>query len=155
LRPSLKGPWTYRGLLTGSGKYSFTIHPGIAEFKGKSYLFLHNANLWLWDRIEQTQPPQPFLDLLLDLFAPLPRLHIGFDHDAILARNRIAKVVNPRHLDHRAAAPGLAGVIILFIATTIIAIEEGTDRLRRLVIHIDRNLDQFPDNFRHDYHFSQ
>jgi len=43
--PSLKGPWTYRGELTGSGKYSFTIHPGIAEFKGNSYLFLHNASL--------------------------------------------------------------------------------------------------------------
>jgi beta-xylosidase len=47
---SLKGPWTYRGLLTGSGKYSFTIHPGIADFKGKSYLFLHNANLAIGDQ---------------------------------------------------------------------------------------------------------
>jgi hypothetical protein len=27
--PSITGPWTYRGLLTGSGQYSFTIHPGI------------------------------------------------------------------------------------------------------------------------------
>lgn len=42
---SLRGPWTYRGLLTGSGKYSFTIHPGVAEFKGQTYLFLHNADL--------------------------------------------------------------------------------------------------------------
>lgn len=48
--PSLKGPWTYRGLLTGSGKYSFTIHPGIADFKGKSYLFLHNATLAIGDQ---------------------------------------------------------------------------------------------------------
>ncbi|WP_230480795.1 glycoside hydrolase family 43 protein [Sphingomonas sp. Leaf21] len=48
--PSPKGPWTYRGLLTGSGKYSFTIHPGIADFKGKSYLFLHNANLAIGDQ---------------------------------------------------------------------------------------------------------
>lgn len=47
---SLKGPWTYRGLLTGSGKYSFTIHPGIADFKGKSYLFLHNATLAIGDQ---------------------------------------------------------------------------------------------------------
>jgi beta-xylosidase len=47
--PSIKGPWTYRGELTGSGKYSFTIHPGIAEFKGKSYLFLHNAALEIGD----------------------------------------------------------------------------------------------------------
>lgn len=43
--PSIRGPWTYRGELTGSGKYSFTIHPGIAEFKGRWYLFLHNAAL--------------------------------------------------------------------------------------------------------------
>ena len=43
--PSLKGPWTYRGELTGSGKYSFTIHPGIAQFKGDWYIFLHNAAL--------------------------------------------------------------------------------------------------------------
>lgn len=43
--PSIKGPWTYRGELTGSGKYSFTIHPGIAQFNGNWYLFLHNASL--------------------------------------------------------------------------------------------------------------
>jgi arabinoxylan arabinofuranohydrolase len=43
--PSIKGPWTYRGELTGSGKNSFTIHPGIAQFKGNWYLFLHNATL--------------------------------------------------------------------------------------------------------------
>lgn len=43
--PSIKGPWTYRGELTGSGKYSFTIHPGIAQFKGDWYIFLHNASL--------------------------------------------------------------------------------------------------------------
>jgi hypothetical protein len=47
--PSLKGPWTYRGELTGSGKYSFTIHPGIARFKGAWYLFLHNAALTIGD----------------------------------------------------------------------------------------------------------
>ena len=43
--PSITGPWTYRGLLTGSGKYSFTIHPGIAEFKGDWYLFYHVGTL--------------------------------------------------------------------------------------------------------------
>lgn len=43
--PSIQGPWTYRGELTGSATNSFTIHPGIAEFKGQSYLFLHNASL--------------------------------------------------------------------------------------------------------------
>lgn len=42
---SLDGPWTYRGELTGSGEGSFTIHPGIAQFKGQWYLFLHNAAL--------------------------------------------------------------------------------------------------------------
>lgn len=41
--PSIRGPWTYRGELSGSGKNSFTIHPGIARFKGAWYLFLHNA----------------------------------------------------------------------------------------------------------------
>lgn len=46
---SIEGPWTYRGELTGSGKYSFTIHPGIVEFKGDWYLFLHNAALAIGD----------------------------------------------------------------------------------------------------------
>jgi arabinoxylan arabinofuranohydrolase len=44
-----RGPWKYRGELTGSGKYSFTIHPGIVDYKGQSYLFLHNANLAIGD----------------------------------------------------------------------------------------------------------
>jgi arabinoxylan arabinofuranohydrolase len=35
--------------LTGSGKYSFTIHPGIVRFKGNWYLFLHNAALAIGD----------------------------------------------------------------------------------------------------------
>ncbi|RYD67707.1 MAG: glycoside hydrolase [Sphingomonadales bacterium] len=48
--PSIKGPWTYRGELTDSGKYSFTIHPGIAQFKGNWYLFLHNAALTVGDQ---------------------------------------------------------------------------------------------------------
>ncbi|WP_369975780.1 glycoside hydrolase family 43 protein [Xanthomonas bundabergensis] len=47
--PAITGPWTYRGELTGSGKYSFTIHPGIVEFKGHWYLFLHNATLAIGD----------------------------------------------------------------------------------------------------------
>ncbi|WP_241491951.1 glycoside hydrolase family 43 protein [Sphingomonas endophytica] len=47
--PSLNGPWTYRGELTGSGKYSFTIHPGIVEYKKNWYLFLHNATLAIGD----------------------------------------------------------------------------------------------------------
>jgi arabinoxylan arabinofuranohydrolase len=48
--PAITGPWTPRGLLTGSGRYSFTIHPGIAEFKGRSYLFLHNADMAIGDQ---------------------------------------------------------------------------------------------------------
>lgn len=47
---SLAGPWTYRGLLTGSGKNSFTIHPGAAEFRGRWYIFLHNASLTIGDQ---------------------------------------------------------------------------------------------------------
>lgn len=47
--PSIKGPWTYRGELADSGKYSFTIHPGIAAFKGNWYIFLHNATLAIGD----------------------------------------------------------------------------------------------------------
>lgn len=48
--PSIKGPWTYRGELTGSAQNSFTIHPGIAKFKGRWYIFLHNAALNLGDQ---------------------------------------------------------------------------------------------------------
>lgn len=48
--PSIRGPWTYRGELTGSARNSFTIHPGIAKFRGIWYLFLHNAALRIGDR---------------------------------------------------------------------------------------------------------
>lgn len=48
--PSITGPWTYRGELTGAAANSFTIHPGIAEFKGNWYLFLHNAALTIGDQ---------------------------------------------------------------------------------------------------------
>jgi len=43
--PSIEGPWTWRGELTGSAANSFTIHPGIAEFKGEWYLFYHVGTL--------------------------------------------------------------------------------------------------------------
>jgi arabinoxylan arabinofuranohydrolase len=46
---SIKGPWTYRGELTGSGKNSFTIHAGITQFKKNWYIFLHNAALTIGD----------------------------------------------------------------------------------------------------------
>lgn len=45
--PSMAGPWTYRGILTGYAKNSYTIHPAVVEFKGRSYLFYHNADLTL------------------------------------------------------------------------------------------------------------
>jgi hypothetical protein len=46
----MTGPWTYRGFLTGPAKKSYTIHPGIIDdFKGRSYLFYHNATLTLPD----------------------------------------------------------------------------------------------------------
>jgi hypothetical protein len=48
--PAITGPWTYRGELTGPGRNSFTIHPGIAEFRGHTYLFLHNAALTIGTR---------------------------------------------------------------------------------------------------------
>lgn len=41
----ITGPWTYRGLVTGPAKNSFTIHPAIIEFKGQWYFFYHNAAL--------------------------------------------------------------------------------------------------------------
>lgn len=43
--PSMKGPWTPQGELAGMAENSFTIHPGIIEFKGEWYLFYHNAVL--------------------------------------------------------------------------------------------------------------
>ncbi|MDE6496716.1 MAG: family 43 glycosylhydrolase, partial [Duncaniella sp.] len=43
--PSMKGPWTPQGELTGVAQNSFTIHPGIIEFNGTWYLFYHNAVL--------------------------------------------------------------------------------------------------------------
>jgi len=45
--PSMEGPWTPQGELTDMAENSFTIHPGIAEFQGKWYLFYHNATLTL------------------------------------------------------------------------------------------------------------
>lgn len=48
--PHPLGPWTYRGELTGSGEGSFTIHPGIVEYRGRWYIFLHNAALTIGTR---------------------------------------------------------------------------------------------------------
>lgn len=43
--PSMEGPWTYQGELTGMAENSFTIHPGIVEYNNEWYLFYHNAVL--------------------------------------------------------------------------------------------------------------
>lgn len=42
---SPEGPWEYQGIITGSAPNSFTIHPGIIEYKGKDYFFYHNGVL--------------------------------------------------------------------------------------------------------------
>ncbi len=44
---SIQGPWDYKGPLTGMAEDSYTIHPGIVDFDGKSYLFYHNGTLSL------------------------------------------------------------------------------------------------------------
>jgi hypothetical protein len=38
------GPWKYGGVVM-KPQSAFTIHPGVAEFKGKTYLFYHDAGL--------------------------------------------------------------------------------------------------------------
>lgn len=43
--PSMQGPWTPQGQVTGSAPNSFTIHPGLISYKGKNYLFYHNGVL--------------------------------------------------------------------------------------------------------------
>lgn len=44
--PSATGPWTYRGRIMDSvGSYSFTNHPAVVDYKGKSYFFYHNGAL--------------------------------------------------------------------------------------------------------------
>lgn len=48
--PSIEGPWTFRGEITGSAENSFTIHPGIIEFKGDWYLFYHIGTLEVGDQ---------------------------------------------------------------------------------------------------------
>ena len=40
----ITGPWTYRGLVTGSAKVGFTIHPAVIEFKDQWYFFYHDGS---------------------------------------------------------------------------------------------------------------
>jgi len=41
------GPWKYRGIIMGNKEQggAFTNHPGVIDYKGKSYFFYHNARL--------------------------------------------------------------------------------------------------------------
>ncbi|AGA78912.1 glycoside hydrolase family 43 protein [Echinicola vietnamensis] len=39
------GPWQYQGVLMPTEGKSFTNHPGLVDFKGKTYLFYHNGAL--------------------------------------------------------------------------------------------------------------
>lgn len=43
----IRGPWQYRGILTSSAKYGFTIHPSVNEFKGAWYFFYHDGSYML------------------------------------------------------------------------------------------------------------
>jgi hypothetical protein len=42
--PTAEGPWTYGGVVMAP-QSAFTNHPGVVDFKGKTYLFYHNAAL--------------------------------------------------------------------------------------------------------------
>lgn len=42
---SPKGPWKNQGILMSTEGKSFTNHPGIIDYKGKTYLFYHNGAL--------------------------------------------------------------------------------------------------------------
>ena len=44
---SITGPWTFGGLLTGSAKFGFTIHPSVIEFKKQWYFFYHDGSYTL------------------------------------------------------------------------------------------------------------
>ncbi|MDH7452043.1 glycoside hydrolase family 43 protein [Luteimonas composti] len=48
--PAITGPWKYRGEISGPAENSFTIHPGIVEFKGQWYFFYHNGVLTVGDQ---------------------------------------------------------------------------------------------------------
>lgn len=39
------GPWKHQGLIQENVTNSFTTHPGIIDYKGKSYFFYHNGSL--------------------------------------------------------------------------------------------------------------
>lgn len=48
--PTITGPWTWGGQVTGAAANSFTIHPGIVEFRGEWYIFYHVGTLDVGDQ---------------------------------------------------------------------------------------------------------
>jgi arabinoxylan arabinofuranohydrolase len=42
---SIRGPWNYQGVVMPTEGGAFTNHPGVIDFKGKSYFFYHNGAL--------------------------------------------------------------------------------------------------------------
>lgn len=42
---SITGPWKYQGVVMPTQGGAFTNHPGVIDFKGKSYFFYHNGAL--------------------------------------------------------------------------------------------------------------
>jgi hypothetical protein len=42
---SASGPWKYGGVVMPTQGGSFTDHPGVVDYKGKTYLFYHNGDL--------------------------------------------------------------------------------------------------------------
>lgn len=42
---SIHGPWEYGGLVQSPVKNSFTTHPGVIDYHGKTYFFYHNGVL--------------------------------------------------------------------------------------------------------------
>ncbi|PBJ15929.1 glycoside hydrolase family 43 protein [Flavobacterium sp. ACN6] len=42
---NITGPWSYQGIIQENVENSFTTHPGIIDYKGKSYFFYHNGSL--------------------------------------------------------------------------------------------------------------
>ncbi len=47
MAPAITGPWEYQGILMEQNLNSYTIHPGVIEFKDQWYLFYHTADLTL------------------------------------------------------------------------------------------------------------
>lgn len=41
----IDGPWTYRGVIEENVSKSFTTHPGIIDYHGRTYFFYHNGTL--------------------------------------------------------------------------------------------------------------